>query len=104
MLLPHGGYGIFGFSPTFTHFHPFSHLLIFTMDSHTLMWALRWGDGLPGFCLTTVECPMRGRIPADEEVWLYHKLKTEVAVDSLLQETLPSVQSRTGWTHTRLWD
>ena len=32
---------------------------------------------------------MRGRIPADKEVWLYHKLKTEVDVDSLLQETLP---------------
>ena len=28
--------------------------------------------------MTTVECPMRGRIPADEEAWLYHKLKTEV--------------------------
>ena len=32
---------------------------------------------------------MRGRIPADEEAWLYHKLKTEVDVDSLLQEILP---------------
>ena len=32
---------------------------------------------------------MRGRIPADEEVWLYHKLKTKVDVDSLVQETLP---------------
>ena len=32
---------------------------------------------------------MRGRIPADEETWLYHKLKIEVDVDSLLQETLP---------------
>ena len=32
---------------------------------------------------------MRGRIPADEEAWLYHKLKTEVDVGSLLQETLP---------------
>ena len=41
MLLPHWGYGIFGFSPTFTHFYPFSRfcLLIFTMDSHTLVWA-----------------------------------------------------------------
>ena len=39
--------------------------------------------------MTTVECPMRGRIPADEEAWLYHKLKTEVDVDSLLQENLP---------------
>ena len=45
-------------------------------------------DGLPGFCLIIVECPMQGRIPADEEAWLCHKLKTEVDVDSLLQETL----------------
>ena len=30
-----------------------------------------------------------GRIPADEEAWLYHKLKTEVDPDSLPQETLP---------------
>ena len=40
--------------------------------------------------MTTVKCPMRGRIPVDEEAWLYHKLKTEVEVDSLLQETLPT--------------
>ena len=39
--------------------------------------------------MTTVECPMRSRIPTNEEVWLDHKLKTEVDVDSLLQETLP---------------
>ena len=39
--------------------------------------------------MTTVECPMRGRIPADEDAWLHHKLKTEVDVDSLLQATLP---------------
>ena len=32
---------------------------------------------------------MRGRIPADEEAWLYHKSKTEVDMDSLLQATLP---------------
>ena len=32
---------------------------------------------------------MRGHIPAYEEAWLYHKLKIEVDVDSLLQETLP---------------
>ena len=32
---------------------------------------------------------MRGRIPADEEVWLYHKSKTEIEVESLLQATLP---------------
>ena len=42
-----------------------------------------------GFCLTTVECPMRGRIPPDEDAWLYRKWKTEVDVDSLLQATLP---------------
>ena len=36
-------------------------------------------NGLPCFCLTTVECPMRGCIRADEEARLYHKLKTEVA-------------------------
>ena len=50
---------------------------------------LSWGDGLPGFCLTIVECPMRGCIAADEDVWLYHKWKPEVDVDSLLQGTLP---------------
>ena len=32
---------------------------------------------------------MRGRIPADEDVWLYHTWKPEVYVDSLLQATLP---------------
>ena len=42
-----------------------------------------------GLCLTTVECPMGGRIPADEDAWLYHKLKTEDDVYSLLQATLP---------------
>ena len=47
------------------------------------------GDGLPGFCLTTVECPMQGHITADEDAWLYHKWKPEVDVDSLLQATLP---------------
>ena len=41
------------------------------------------------FCLTTVECPMRGCIPLDENAWLYRKWKTEVEVDSLLQATLP---------------
>ena len=41
------------------------------------------------FCLTIVECPPRGRIPTDEDVWLYNKWKTEVGVDSLLQATLP---------------
>ena len=28
--------------------------------------------------MTTVECPMRGRIPADDEAPLCHKLKREV--------------------------
>ena len=32
---------------------------------------------------------MQGRITADEDVWLYHKWKPEVDVDSLLQATLP---------------
>ena len=32
---------------------------------------------------------MRGRIPPDEDAWLYRKWKTEVDVDSLLQATLP---------------
>ena len=32
---------------------------------------------------------MRGRIPRDEDVWLYRKWKTEVDVDFLLQATLP---------------
>ena len=32
---------------------------------------------------------MRGRILANEDAWLYHKWKTEVGVDSLLQATLP---------------
>ena len=85
MLLPHWGYGIFGFSPTFTHFHPFSH---FFAHLHHGFPPLSWGDGLPGFCLTTVECPMRGRITADEHAWLYHKWKPEVDVDSLVQATL----------------
>ena len=32
---------------------------------------------------------MRGRIPLDEDAWLYRKWQTEVDVDSLLQATLP---------------
>ena len=28
MLFPHWGYSIFGISPNFTHFHPFSHFSI----------------------------------------------------------------------------
>ena len=42
-----------------------------------------------GFCLTTMQHPMRGRIPPDEDVWLYRKWKREVDVDCLLQATLP---------------
>ena len=38
----------------------------------------------PVFCLTTVERPMRGRITANKDAWLYHELKVEVDVDSLL--------------------
>ena len=32
---------------------------------------------------------MQGRVTVDEDVWLYHKWKPEVAVDSLVQATLP---------------
>ena len=32
---------------------------------------------------------MRGRIPPNEDAWLYRKWKAEVDVDSLLQATLP---------------
>ena len=78
----------------FTHFHPFPPL--FTLFCSSPPWTpklwcgpLSWGDGLPGFCLTIVECPMRGCIDADEDAWLYHKWKPEVDVDSLLQSTLP---------------
>ena len=78
----------------FTHFHPFPPL--FTLFCSSPPWTptlwcgpLSWGDGLPGFCLTTVECPMRGRITVDKDAWLYHKLKIEVDVDSLLPATLP---------------
>ena len=42
----------------------------------------------PFFCVTTVECPMRGRITVGEDAWLYHKWELEVGVDSLLQATL----------------
>ena len=63
MLLLHGGYGIFVFSPTFTHFHPFSHffLLIFTMDSTLWCGPLSWGDELPRFGVNprvdVMDCP-----------------------------------------------
>ena len=78
----------------FTHFHPFPPL--FTLFCSSPPWTptlwcgpLSWGDRLPGFCLTTIECPMRGRITADKDAWLYHKWKPEFDVDSLLQATLP---------------
>ena len=78
----------------FTPFHPFPPL--FTLFCSSPPWTptlwcgpLSWGDGLPAFCLTIVECPIRGRIAADEDAWLYHKWKPEVDVDSLLQATLP---------------
>ena len=51
------------------------------------LWCMH-GEGC-GSCLTTVECPMRGRILADEDAWLYNNWKMEVDVDSLLQATLP---------------
>ena len=104
MVLPRGRYGIFGFSPTFTHSHPFHTFFCSSSPWTPTLWCgpLSWGDGLPrfgvasslcdglpGFCLTTVECPMRGRIPADEDAWLYHKSKTKVDVDCLLEATLP---------------
>ena len=91
MLLPHSGYGTFGFSPNFTHFHPFSHLFASSPPWTPTLWCgpLGWGDGLPGFCLTIVECPMQGRITVDEDVWLYHKWKPEVDVDSLLEPLFP---------------
>ena len=40
MLLPHWGYGIFGFSPSFTHFHPFSHFLL--ISTHSLFSKLNY--------------------------------------------------------------
>ena len=50
---------------------------------------MSWVDTLPLVSLTIVECPMQGRINADEDAWLYHKWKPEVDVDSLVQATLP---------------
>ena len=73
----------------FTHFHPFPPF--FTLFCSSPPWTptlwcelLSLGDGLPGFCLTTVECRMRGRITADKDAWLYHNWKSEFEVDSLL--------------------
>ena len=79
----------------FTHFHPFPSL--FTLFCSSLSWTptlwcgpLSWGNGLPGFCQTTVECPMRGRITTDKDAWSsVDKWKPELDVDSLLQATLP---------------
>ena len=78
-----------------THFHPFPPL--FTLFCSSPPWTptlwcgpLSWDDGLPGFCPTTVKCPVRGRIPTDEDAWLFfHKWKLEFDVDSFLQATLP---------------
>ena len=42
-----------------------------------------------GFCSTTVECPMRGRGPPNEDVWLAKKWETEINANSLLEATLP---------------
>ena len=45
MLLPHWGYGIFGFSPSFTHFHPFSHFFAPSQPLFSLPWGTREGRG-----------------------------------------------------------
>ena len=55
------------------------------------------------FCLTTVECLMRGRIRVEEDAWLYRKCRTEVDVDSVLQATLPPGLLRMSWAPTRRW-
>ena len=36
MLFPHWVYRIFGFSPNFTHFHPFAHLFVFARAIWTM--------------------------------------------------------------------
>ena len=62
----------------FLDFHPLSpisnpfHIFFCSSSPWTpTLWCgpLSWGDGLPGFCLTTVECSMRGRITADEDAY-----------------------------------
>ena len=73
----------------FTLFYPFPPLFKFFCSSPPwtpTLWCgpLSSGDGLPGFCLTTVECPMRGRITVHKDAGLYHKWKPEFDVDSLL--------------------
>ena len=40
MLFPHWGCGIFGFSPNFTHFHPFSHFFAHLHHVHSFLGAL----------------------------------------------------------------
>ena len=42
-----------------------------------------------GFCLTTFECSMRGRVHTDEDAWLFNKWRTEFNADPLLEATLP---------------
>ena len=37
MLFPHWGCGIFGFSPNFTHFHPFSHFFAHFHHIHSFL-------------------------------------------------------------------
>ena len=37
MLFPHWGYGIFVFSPNFTHFHPFSHFFAHLHHIHSFL-------------------------------------------------------------------
>ena len=37
MLFPHWGYGIFGFSPNFAHFHPFSHFFAHLHHIHCFL-------------------------------------------------------------------
>ena len=37
MLLSHWGYGISGFSTSFAHFHPFSHLLLISHHIHCFL-------------------------------------------------------------------
>ena len=43
MLLPHWGYGLFGFSPGFTHYYPFSHFFC-SFPPHTLFSRLVYGE------------------------------------------------------------
>ena len=56
-----------------------------------------------GFCLTTVECPIQGRILVDEDAWLYTKWKTKADMYSLFKRPCPPVLLRMRWRHTRRW-